>query len=194
MRSHWIDGRPSAGKRSALAVLDPATGELLGSVARGTADDADRAVRAARAAFPGVALRAGGRKSRDAARGRPADARAPPRARDHHDPRGRQALLRELRRGRVVRGLLRLLRRGRTGRPWQLDTAGGAAPGQLHDQGAVRCRRRDRALELPAPAALVEGSPGARRRQHGGREAVRRDATRDARSRSRPSPPCRAAR
>ena len=53
MRSHWIDGRPTTGKRSAIAVLDPATGALVDSVARGTADDADRAVRAARAAFPG---------------------------------------------------------------------------------------------------------------------------------------------
>ena len=52
MRRHWIDGKPSAGKRFSIAVHDPATGELLDSVARGTPDDADRAVRAARAAFP----------------------------------------------------------------------------------------------------------------------------------------------
>ena len=51
MRHHWIDGKPSTGKRPAIAVHDPATGELLGSVASGTAEDADRAVRAARAAF-----------------------------------------------------------------------------------------------------------------------------------------------
>ena len=51
MRRHWIDGRPATGKRPAIAVHDPATGELLASVARGTAADADRAVGAARAAF-----------------------------------------------------------------------------------------------------------------------------------------------
>ena len=53
MRRHWIDGKAAAGKRPAIAVHDPATGELLASVACGTAEDADRAVGAARAAFPG---------------------------------------------------------------------------------------------------------------------------------------------
>ena len=51
MRRHWIDGRPAGAKRPGIAVLDPATGELLASVARGTRDDADLAVRAARGAF-----------------------------------------------------------------------------------------------------------------------------------------------
>ena len=36
MRRHWIDGKAAAGKRPAIAVHDPATGELLASVACGT--------------------------------------------------------------------------------------------------------------------------------------------------------------
>ena len=67
----------------------------------------------------------------------------------------------------------------------QLDPAGGAAPGQLHDQGALRRRRRHRAVELPAAVAVVEGRAGARGRQYGDRQAVRGDAARDARPRCR---------
>ena len=52
MRRHWIDGKDSVGKRSAITVMDPATGDVLDSVARGTSGDAEGAVAAARAAFP----------------------------------------------------------------------------------------------------------------------------------------------
>ena len=51
MRQHWIDGKWTKGKREPVPVIDPATVEAIGSVARGTAEDADRAVAAARAAF-----------------------------------------------------------------------------------------------------------------------------------------------
>ncbi len=49
----WIDGEwaPAASGRT-LDVHDPATGELVGRVAEAGADDADRAVRAAHAAYP----------------------------------------------------------------------------------------------------------------------------------------------
>ena len=53
---HWIDGEardPAAG--GWLEVFDPATGEGFGVVARGSGDDADAAVAAARAAAPGWA-------------------------------------------------------------------------------------------------------------------------------------------
>jgi len=53
MRRHWIDGSKANGKRSAIAVLDPATEEVLDHVARGTSADADRAVQAARRALAG---------------------------------------------------------------------------------------------------------------------------------------------
>ena len=52
MRRHWIGGEWVAGEGSGIRILDPATGEVLDSVARGSAADADRAVAAARAALP----------------------------------------------------------------------------------------------------------------------------------------------
>jgi betaine-aldehyde dehydrogenase len=51
MHSHWIGGRHQQADRDAVAVIDPATEEVLGHVARGNAADADTAVRAARSAF-----------------------------------------------------------------------------------------------------------------------------------------------
>ncbi len=51
MRQQWIAGRWSRARRAAIEVLDPATEEVLDRVPRGTAEDADRAVAAARSAF-----------------------------------------------------------------------------------------------------------------------------------------------
>ncbi|MEO8276357.1 MAG: aldehyde dehydrogenase family protein [Thermoanaerobaculia bacterium] len=51
MRQHWIGGRMTAGRRAGIVVLDPATGETLDTVARGTVADVESAVRAAREAF-----------------------------------------------------------------------------------------------------------------------------------------------
>ena len=48
----FIDNRhEAAADRGSIEVVDPSSGERLGSLARGTAPDVDRAVRAARAAF-----------------------------------------------------------------------------------------------------------------------------------------------
>ena len=70
------------------------------------------------------------------------------------------------------RRVLRLLRRGRPAELRHLDPAGRAAPAQLHDQGAVRRRRGDRALQLPAAADVLEGRARARRREHAGLQAA----------------------
>lgn len=51
MQHQWIGGRRLAVKRAALPVIDPATEAVLDEVPRGTAQDADRAVSAARDAF-----------------------------------------------------------------------------------------------------------------------------------------------
>jgi malonate-semialdehyde dehydrogenase (acetylating)/methylmalonate-semialdehyde dehydrogenase len=51
--SHWIDGKPFAatsGRRG--AVTNPATGEIVAEVGFASAEDVDRAVAAAKAAFP----------------------------------------------------------------------------------------------------------------------------------------------
>ncbi|MEV1291880.1 aldehyde dehydrogenase family protein [Pseudonocardia sp. NPDC049635] len=51
---HFIDGAATAGTAGErIEVTDPATGAVVGSVPAGTAQDVDRAVAAARAAFPG---------------------------------------------------------------------------------------------------------------------------------------------
>jgi len=51
--THWIDGRVDGTAPSQTqAVYNPATGHVIARVARGGADDVDRAVSAARAAFP----------------------------------------------------------------------------------------------------------------------------------------------
>jgi betaine-aldehyde dehydrogenase len=51
--SNFIDGRSAASQAETDAVLNPATGEELAQSPRSTAEDVDRAVRAARAAFDG---------------------------------------------------------------------------------------------------------------------------------------------
>ncbi|MFY1668616.1 aldehyde dehydrogenase family protein [Plantactinospora sp. WMMB334] len=54
--SHWIDGKPApAGSPETIPVVNPANGEIVAEVPAGTAGDVDRAVAAARAAFPGWA-------------------------------------------------------------------------------------------------------------------------------------------
>ena len=50
---HYIDGAWTAASGETFAVTNPATGDALATVALGTADDVDRAVKAARAALPG---------------------------------------------------------------------------------------------------------------------------------------------
>ena len=50
----WIDGQRTASiKEATIDVCDPSSGETIGSIAAGDAEDVDRAVRAARAAFEG---------------------------------------------------------------------------------------------------------------------------------------------
>ncbi|MEV1158991.1 aldehyde dehydrogenase family protein [Micromonospora chokoriensis] len=49
---HWIGGETVAGTAGTLPVVNPATGEVVAETPAGTAADVDRAVVAARAAFP----------------------------------------------------------------------------------------------------------------------------------------------
>ncbi|RAO51400.1 aldehyde dehydrogenase family protein [Micromonospora saelicesensis] len=50
---HWIGGETVTGSADTLPVVNPATGEFVAETPVGTAADVDRAVAAARAAFPG---------------------------------------------------------------------------------------------------------------------------------------------
>ncbi|MBQ1032377.1 aldehyde dehydrogenase family protein [Micromonospora parva] len=49
---HWIGGETVTGSAGTLPVVNPATGEVVAETPAGTAADVDRAVAAARAAFP----------------------------------------------------------------------------------------------------------------------------------------------
>lgn len=49
---HWIGGETLAGSAGTLPVVNPATGDVVAETPAGTAADVDRAVAAARAAFP----------------------------------------------------------------------------------------------------------------------------------------------
>ncbi|MFI6242558.1 aldehyde dehydrogenase family protein [Micromonospora sp. NPDC050795] len=49
---HWIGGETVTGSAGTLPVVNPATGEVIAETPAGTAADVDRAVAAARAAFP----------------------------------------------------------------------------------------------------------------------------------------------
>src|SRR5436190_19490488 len=51
MQYQWVGGRVLRVKRSPLPVINPATEAIIDEVPRGTAQDADRAVQAAREAF-----------------------------------------------------------------------------------------------------------------------------------------------
>ncbi|MFI2298486.1 aldehyde dehydrogenase family protein [Actinacidiphila glaucinigra] len=50
--AHWIDGQAVPAKGPSLDVVNPATGAVIASAPQGTAEDVDRAVSAATAAFP----------------------------------------------------------------------------------------------------------------------------------------------
>src|SRR5687768_8106885 len=50
---HYIDGADADGGSERIDVVNPATGAVVATVPAGTAADVDRAVAAARAAFPG---------------------------------------------------------------------------------------------------------------------------------------------
>ncbi|MGP4100194.1 aldehyde dehydrogenase family protein [Nonomuraea sp. KM90] len=53
--THWIGGRSVPGSTQMIDVVNPATGAVVAQVPEGTTADVDRAVAAARAAFPGWA-------------------------------------------------------------------------------------------------------------------------------------------
>ena len=170
----WIGGAyVDAEGGKTFDVLNPATEETITTCASATPADVDRAVQAARAAFP-----RGRRCRRSSARDPVEHRRAPDgprrRARDRRDADERQADLREqvhrhARRGEVLPVLRRL---GDEDHGPDDPAFDGTVP-ELHAARAARCRRRDRGLELPAAARVVEGRARARRRQHGRAQAGR---------------------
>ena len=182
-------GAPGGGGVS-LAVVEPATEQVMAEVPRAGAEEVDAAVAAAKAAFP--AWRA---VSPAGPSGAPPSACRPDRVgvggpRDARGPQRRQADLGRPRRDRHGRRVLPLLR------------GGARAPRRPHDPGRGRRRhdlpradgrrRPDRALELPARHHLVEDGARPRRRQHRRPQTRRadsahRDRARADRARRRPA-------
>ncbi len=152
----------------------------MAELPRAGVEEVDAAVARAKQAFTGLA---GGRARRRAGSLHRARRRARGAARGAGDARGaqrRQADLRRPRRDRDGRRDLPLLR-GRARAAARRDDPGRRR--RRHDlPRAARRRRADRALELPAGDRLVEGRPGARRRQHGRAEARRADPADGARA------------
>ena len=180
--SNFIDGERVASDGETEAVLNPATGEELARAPISSAEDVDRAVRAARRAFDGWSHDDARRSARrrcwrwptlieehgeEIARLEALNAGKPIEAvterRDAGD--GRQPAL--LRRRRALPG----------------GAGGGRVHGGLHLVHAARGGRRDRpdhALELPADDGDLEDRAGARGRQHDRAEAGGDDADHDA--------------
>ena len=170
----WVPAR--SGRTD--AVLDPATGELIAEVPSSDAADVDAAVTAAAAAFAewSATTPAGARRGAVEVR------------RPHRGARRRAG---RSSRSRNVGKPIAAMRRRDRGSP---STTCGSSParrrcldGQRHRRvpGRVhldaparpaRCRRVDRAVELPAHDGRVEDRPRARGRQHRRAQAVRAHA------------------
>ena len=159
-------------------VVNPATGAVIATAPLGGREDVDRAVaaRAGRVRRPQGLGELGGRQARpDPGQVRRPGQGAQRGARPAREPERRQADHRRARRGRRREPRLRLLRRRRE-QGLRPDDPGLEARPRPDPARADRRRRADRAVELPDPDGLVEGRPGARRRQH--RDPQARLATR----------------
>ena len=173
---HVIDGQESESASGArFASVDPWTREPYAEVALGGAEDADRAVRAARRAFDEGPWPRMGFAERGALLHRFADlieANADDaRAGRHH--RHGQADQRRPHPGRAAdRGQLPLLRRPRPAGHRRCP-ADGHRPPRVHPVRACGRGRRRRAVELPAHARVLEGRTGPGLGQHRGAQAGR---------------------
>ena len=179
INGQWTDA--ASGKT--FETPNPATGDTLARIAEGDAEDIDRAVRAARAAFDD-----GPWGRHDAVRARAdhlADRRPHPRARRRTRPAriaGQRQALPGGARGRRPAGRRPVPLHGRLGHQdrGQLDQHLGAVHARrelplLHAARAGRRRRADHPVELPAADGRLEARPGADHGQHRGAQARRAD-------------------
>ena len=171
---HVIDGRrveAASGQR--YDSVDPYLGAPWASAADGDAADVDPRrgggpARAGRAVGPAHRVRPG---RADAPARRPDRAGRGPAGRDR-DPRYGQAAARDARAaGHDPAVVLLLLRAGGQARGHH-DPGRQAELPRLHPARAGRRGRGDRAVELPAAAAVLEAGPGAGRGLHDGGQAV----------------------
>ncbi len=166
----YIDGAwvPSDGTGT-IEVINAGTEQVMGSIPEGTASDVDKAVDRR----PRGVRRVGG----DAGRGAPEVPRPPERGAAGPHPRDRPG---DRRRGRHADHVVDD-DPGRPARRQHADLRHAARlvrvrrgdRQQPRRQGAGRCRRRDHAVELPAPPDHLQGRRRTRRRLHGRAQAER---------------------
>ena len=175
---NFIDGeRRPAADGSSEPILNPATGEQIATAPLSGEDDVDAAVQAAKRAFPDWSETPPGER-----------ALALLRIADALEENGDElSQLESLNVGKPVESM-KARRDAGPGRQPALLRRRGALPRRprrrrvhegLHVDDpprAGRRRRSDRAVELPADDGDLEDRAGARRREHGGAEAVRADA------------------
>ena len=149
IHGNFVDGREiEAGAGEMLDVRNPATGDVIARIPNSTADDVDRAMKSARAAFEGKAW--GGMDIRARARlvNRLADAFEA--NLEHALPAGdaeqRPAGQRDPRAAVAAAGLLPLLRRPGAGAARRGDPGRGRLP-ELHPAHADRRRRQLHAVQ-----------------------------------------------
>ena len=171
-----IDGKMVPGDQT-MPVLNPATEEVLAQCPRASKDQLDKAVAAAKAAFPAWAatpieerrklVDQDGRRDRSQCRrtGAPADQRTGQAAGGRH---------------RRSDGHGRLLPLSRLARPADAGDRGLRRPQGRGLSPPARRRRRHHSLELSAADPQLQAAVGAARRQHAGGEARADHAAGDA--------------
>ena len=161
----FIDGawRPAVSGKT-LSVLNPATGEAIGTVAHAEKADLDRGARRGAEGLCCLAQGVGLRPLQDDAQGRRHPARQRDRDRHQDDDGAGQAAGRGQGRDARRRRRDRLVRRGGAPRLWPRDP--GARRGRLpaRDQGAGRPGRRVHAVEFPDQPGGAQDLGGARGR------------------------------
>ncbi len=164
----WVEGE------DATDDINPSnTDEVVGTYARGSKADAERAIAAAKAALPRLVALRHPAALRDPEEGLRRDPGAQGRARAASVPRGGKDACRGDRRDRARRPDLCVLR-GRGAAACGRDRAERQARRGGDDRArAGRRRRADHAVEFSDRHPRLEARAGARLRQHGGDEAGR---------------------
>ena len=171
--SHWIGGRTVAGESGRSGVVfNPATGRQSGEVDFATVEEVDRAVQAAKEAFPAWRAVSLGRRAEIFFRIRELVAARREEAAKLLDRRARQGALRRARRGDARARGDRVLLRHPDAAEERVLGAGVDGHRRLLDPAAARRRRRHHAVQLPGDGAHVDVGARARVRQHVRPQAV----------------------
>ena len=169
--THFIGGKQISAP-GALESLNPSnTGEVIAKFPDGSPEDVNKAVEAARAAFPGLVGRHAGSARRRAGQSRSADHRAQGCAGPAARQRRGQDPTRSHRRDSARRAHLQIFRRRGAAPPWPES---GIRASRRGNPDLSRSRRRlwpDHAVEFSHRHSRLENRAGPGLRQYGGLEA-----------------------